>query len=424
MPAVLVLIGAPLIVAGLLWALLDVERFALYILLAACCYPATLVQPGGAHVAAVDVLLLVALVLWLVNSAVGRAPAAFIKRNRLLFAGMLFAGLQWISLIWSDNASSTIKFGIQASELCVVFPLIFSSLPTSLDRIEQGMRVLLTACAAFGLWLIVAFAQNPHAAVVGTYLPGLQKNAAGSFQSVGVLLAYVFLLRSRTNRAWTISCLVLTLGGLIASGSRGAMLGAVAGLLVVSLLLGRGRLASVAVLMTLGALYLVIIAPGEAAKTSTTGSYSSAQSRIGIWKDAVHAIEAHPYLGSGGGTYFDVPTGQPDPNNTILLTWAEDGIPGLLALGYLFVTFGRAAATARRMSDEQTTFLTAAAVGAVVALFVHFEVDVTWARGASSLAMAMMGLQVAVARCATLGRDRNLNAGLDANEFAYVNASV
>lgn len=401
----LLLAAVPAAIAFAVWALVDLEHFVMIVVLAACVYPATIAKPGGANVAAVDVFLIMALVSWLANNAVGNAPDPVVRNNRLILAGIAFAGLQWISLIWSVSPHSTIKFGIQALELCVFCPVLFSSLPRSLDAIEQGIRSVLILTAVMGVWLLVAFARNPHSQLIGTYLPGLQKNAAGSFQAVGIVVAYSFLLRKETRRAWLVAALLINVGGLVVSESRGAILGAVIGLMFVSFLMGRGKLASLALVATLAALYFSVIAPGEAAKTVQAGSYSSSQARIALWKVAVQKIEAKPFLGSGGGTYDDKEHGQPDPNNTILLTWAEDGVPGLLVLGYLFVAFGRTVARTYRRADPRAVTLTAAAGGAVITLFAHFEVDVTWARGASTLAMAMIGVALAVDRLAGIRPD-------------------
>jgi O-antigen ligase len=153
------------------------------------------------------------------------------------------------------------------------------------------------------------------------------------------------------------------------------------------------------------ALYFGVIAPDIHLKTQSVGSYSSSQARIVIWKDALHKISERPLLGTGGGTYFDKHTGQPDPNNTVLLTMAEVGIPGLTLFLVLLGSFIASARRAIRSKSSEISTLAVAATGTVVVLLFHFEVDVTWARGAASLMMAMMGLTAALWRMA---RDESL----------------
>jgi O-antigen ligase len=394
----LVLVAAPTLLALLVWALIDLERFVLFVVLPSAIYPATLFKAGGANVAIVDITLLIALVSWLVNNSVRNAPDPQIRRNWLFAAGAAFAGLQWVSLIWTDNAHQTISFGIQGVELFIFFPLVLASLPRDVTRIRRGLNVYLLLSAVMGIALVGVYLASHKARVAGTYLPGLDKNAAGSFEAVGIVIAAALALRNGVAARGALVTVLIDLAGLGASESRGAMLGAVAGVLLVSVLLGRGRIAFLCTIALIGALYFAVVAPNEHVKTKTAGSYSSASVRRVIWRDAWHKIEAEPFLGTGGGTYDDPSTGQADPNNTILLTWAEDGIPGLVLLGALVGSFALIARRTLRARDPDIVLMAVAASGGVVALLVHFEVDVTWARGAASLMMCLMGLTVALWR--------------------------
>lgn len=402
---VLILAGLPAGLGVLLWAVIDLERFVLFVVLGTAIYPATLTKVDGANIALVDVALVIALVAWLINNAVGNAPDPWLRRNPLLYAGIAFSGIQWVSLIWTVDVGKTVSFGFQSIELFVLFPLLFASIPRHVDRMRQGMNVFLLLSAGMALVLIAVFLASAHARSNGTYLPGLDKNAAGSFQAVGVVFAAALAMRPGLRSRWPFAVLLIDIGGLAATESRGALLGAVAGVLLVSIALKRGRLTLVLVAMMLGATYFGIIAPSIATKAHGAGSYNSATARITIWKDAIHKIEAKPLLGSGAGTYDDVPTGQTDPNNTILLTYAEDGLPGLIVLVALVACFGLVARRAIRLGSGDGALVALAATGAVVALLVHFEVDVSWARGAASMMFEMMGLTAGLWRLAA--RDRS-----------------
>jgi O-antigen ligase len=186
--------------------------------------------------------------------------------------------------------------------------------------------------------------------------------------------------------------------GLMASGSRGAMLGAAAGILIVSLLLKQGKIVAIALVATIATLYLAVVAPDITQKTALPGSYNTSTLRIRIWKDALHTIEQHPVLGTGGGTYYDDEYGQGDPSNLFLLTWAEIGIPGMAALIYFLVSFGRLLLRSTRRLQDETGFLAVTAGAVIMSLLVHSQVDVSWTRGTYSLAFAMIGIMLALDR--------------------------
>jgi O-antigen ligase len=399
----LLLAAVPAVLATLLWAIADLERFVLFVVLAAMVYPASLAQPAGTNIAAVDLLLLVALASWLINNSLRNAPNPDLRNNPLLFPALLVVVVNWISLLWTVRSRSTIAFGVQLTEFLIVFPVVFGSLPRSRGTVRVGLMVLIAVTCVMAAALLLTFATHSRAQEVGTYLPGLNKNAAGSFEAAGLVLAYV-LQTSSTGliRRLLLVALVLDAGGLVASGSRGAMLGAAGAVLVVSIFLHRGKIVAVALVTMLAALYLAIIAPGIAQKTTANGSYDTSVARVHIWKNAVKKIERRPILGTGGGTYEDTQYGQGDPNNLFLLTWAEEGLPGLAALIVLLVSFIRLLARARRLQNHDDAVLSLAAGAVVISLFLHFQVDVSWTRGATSLAFAMMGLMVALARFSSL----------------------
>jgi O-antigen ligase len=399
-PALLLII-APIAIGLLLWALLDLEWFVLTVLLVSLLYPGDIARPGGANVAALDVFVVVALCSWLINNALGNAPDPNVRRQKFVLACAIFAILQWVSLIWTQSAHQTLLFSIQAVELFVAIPLLFASLPSKVGNIEKGLSALLIATAALAIWLLVVYASKAQARVTGTYLPGLNKNASGSFEASGVVIAYAMLLRPGRARAWVISAAVFDVAGLIATGSRGAILGAVAGILVVSVMMKRGKIAAIAVVAVLGGVYFAVLEPAQSQKTTQAGSYSSGEFRITLWSHAIKVIESRPILGTGGGAYMDAPDGnQGDPNNTFLLTWAELGVVGILALVNMLAAFFRMLPGWRKHGDRGVTALAAACAGTFVCLLTHAQFDVSWTRGNGSLMFAMAGLLIALNRLA------------------------
>lgn len=404
---VLLLAALPTVVALVLWAMSDVEWFVLIAVLVAAVFPATLLKPFGTNIAAVDLLLVVAVVVWIVRNALRRAPDPWIRRNPLLPAAALFVTVNGLSMIWSIHPRSTLIFTVQLVELVVVFPIVFASLPTSIKHITRGLDVLIGVTTVLAVATLIAHVSKPPRGVdYGTGLPGLQKNALGAFLAAGLVLAFARSMRSGTSRrrVLLLCACAIEIAGVIATESRGAVIGGGIAILVLALLLGQRRTFAVVVVTALAVLYAAVIVPEERAKARVSGGYDSSVVRSYSWKDGLRRIERYPWLGTGGATYRDRLWQLrgfivDDPDNLILLTWGELGIPGLLALSFLLGRFGQLLVRCRRLPDDAAGV--AAAAGCVsLAGLLHFMVDVSWSRGETTLVFAMMGLMLATTRLA------------------------
>jgi hypothetical protein len=323
-------------------------------------------------------------------------PAPWLAGNRLLLPALLFVGVNAASLAWSVHPRDTVQFVVQLIEIVIVLPLIFATLPRSIDAIRRGLMVYIAVTCV--LAAITAVEYIPHAAageLEGQYLPGLNKNAIGSYVAAGLVLAYAFWLTERRplmKRVLAFAGLIEA-AGLLSSVSRGSMIGAFFALIVVSLLLGRHRLRTLGIAALAATLFLATFGLSSGVSRSVQGSYDSSTVRSYAFPNAVKQIGKKPLLGGGGGTYrdfipqLDIPLR--DPNNMFLLTWAELGVFGMAALIFLLYRYGRLFARVSRLPPEAATPAVAAG-GVAFSLLVHFQVDVTWTRGTTSLAFAMM----------------------------------
>ena len=411
--AVVVVIAAVLAAAAV-WALVDLPRFVLVAVLGLMILPATLLRPGGAQVSAADLLLLLALGAWLVRSSTGAAQAPWITGNRLFVPGLLFVAVNAASLAWSDDPSATIKFIVQVTEIVVVIPLVFASLPRSVDDARRGLLALVGATFVLAVVTLVYFLPRAITGdVTAQYLPGgLHKNAIGTFLGAGLVVAYSFWITERRSGVRRMLAVVafVDLVALFGSASRGSLAGAFIAVAAVSLLLRRGRLLTLASVAVVTALFFAVIDPGPTAAELARGGYESSAVRTVSFDRAITKIGDRPLLGTGGGTYFDYlpefQIGLADPNNLFLLTAAELGIAGILALVFLLYRFSRLFLAARRLPGPAA--VPAVAAGAVVLSgLVHFQVDSTWTRGTASLAFASMGLMLAVGRLTPAGSPRD-----------------
>jgi len=380
-------------------------------------FPQPLVRPGGALVAAADVLLVVALCAWLCRYAAGSNERPLLGANPVLVPSLLFAGVTAASLAWTSRTGATAKSIVQTTEIVVVIPLVFASLPRSIGRVRTALSRFIAITVGLSLLEFgYALPRLASGRFEAQYLPWLNKTAAGSFLGVGLVLAFAFSLdRTRpvgNRRLYALATLVETLG-LLATISRGAIAGALCGALVVSLVMRRSRLRTL-LLVALGTAAFVIGVQAQLNARITAagaGAFNTNTVRLLSYADGIEKIKEHPVLGTGAGTYWDsiarLNIGLADPNNLFLLTWAELGLAGMAALLFLLWRYGRLVAAARRL-PEQARIVTLAAGAAAFSMFVHFQVDSTWTRGTASICFAMVGLLVAGRR---LGREPVTAAG-------------
>lgn len=399
----LLVAAIPAALALVLWALVDLERFVVFAVLGATILPASLAKPFGTNVAGVDILLLIALAAWLIANSVGGAPDPWLRQNRMLWPALLFLGVNAASVAWSVKPRSTIIFTVQLTELTILFPLVFASIPRTAASIRQGLTMLVVVTAVMAVITIVVYATHAKAHVSGTYLPGLNKNGLGSFLGAGVVVSYALLSLARRSgaRMWLALMTAVDIAGLAASGSRGAIIGTGVALLAFGFLLRYRRVLVVSLTAVLAVLYVGAIAPQRAPKRITSGGYDSGLLRTVTWRDATKKIEQRPWLGTGARTYEDTllqfGATLPDPNNLFLLTWAELGIPGLVALSFLLFRFAQLLVRARRLPRESSV-LAVGAGGVALSLLVHFQVDVSWSRGETTLEFVMIGVMLALTR--------------------------
>jgi O-antigen ligase len=401
------LAALPAVVAIGIWAVVDLERFVLIAVLSAMIAPAALATPSSTQIALADVLLLVALGAWLVTGSARAVAGPWLAGNRLLAPALLFVAVNAESLAWSVRPRDTVIFVVQLVEIVIVLPIVFASIPRSLVEIRRGLLVFIGLTCVMAALTALNYA--PHA--LAGDLEGRQlgatfhKNAVGSFVGAGLVLAYALWLgdASRRVKRLLVPAMLIEAAGLFSTVSRGAILGAFISLLVASFLLRRRRALTFGVAAVAAVMFLSIW--GVASNTDRTyaGSYDSSVVRKYSFENAIEKISDRPVLGTGAGTYRDyIPQlvlTLPDPNNMFLLTWAELGVFGLVALLILLASYGRALFSARDLPDEAAVL--AVGAGCVsLSLFVHFQLDVTWTRGTTSLAFAAMGLMLAATRLA------------------------
>jgi hypothetical protein len=343
---------------------------------------------GGFHLALSDVLLvLVAAGVILGGSLASSMPALHALRPvKTSVAQYGYFLLLLLAIHFSLKGVAQVG---QRFELFVL-PLLVGAFAAQAGRQVAVLKAYVLAASVLALaW--------PFAHSLG------QKNPVGQMIANALLL----LVGVRRLRRYAPLALVLV-PGLFLSGSRGALVAAVVGIVVIlALQESRARTAFTRLsLVTLVAVVTFALLPVSLQDRLTTfapGTGSRAAYALHIRdqyvKDAKRLIAAHPIAGVGVGNYL---AGDPrnltqtsDPHNVLLLEAAEGGYG--FALSFVVLVAGVTLAL-RRMRDID---LVPAAAGVFLATFAHGLVDVYWVRGTPVLGWMLAGMA-----CGLLARQK------------------
>lgn len=258
-------------------------------------------------------------------------------------------------------ASSDAAYGDLKIELFVIsnLMLLFGGIVLGMRPKDIELFLILTLIidAVSGLLILLKFGASTATDRFG--LPQQNVIALGIQGAQGLMIATYFLLKGRVawQRGLALCLLPLTLVALLASGSRGPVLGGTAGLLAVLALLSRSRqtmvrILVVAVFMAASFTVAIKLVPSAAANRSIstisgTRSGLASNGRNQLWSAGWHTFTAHPLLGVGTGSFATVARrevcpgpGCRDkyPHNILLETGAELGAGGLLAMLVILVS--------------------------------------------------------------------------------------
>lgn len=303
------------------------------------------------------------------SAVVSQRPAASLEATALLvLSAPCYLAIRAVA--WDERLRSRIRWLIVVSAFLVLLPYVVEVL------------------AAWVAWW----------SAVGPTLPPIRPgNAAGTVGNSNALATYTYLLapiaawaatssrRGRLVATLLIACAVFAL---VTTGSRGAWLGAIAGLGAGGALVmadrGRAVLADhrtrLVLVAAIGLVVVVAVGPWILERFATGDA-----GRLELWSAALSIFARYPLLGGGPGSWQGLRQLEPitDPNtaslvgphDSILYVAAETGIAGLVASGILVVAIAlvaRRAYVTRRSADRGEV---AVAVGSLVALVVHSTVD-------------------------------------------------
>lgn len=394
-----VTLGTVAILAGaatvaVVGAMLD-RPAATVVLLPVCLLPYGLTV-GGLAVGPSDALLLAVGAVLLVDWAAGRQPGPLLGRLAAPAAG--FVAWTAASAAWAAEPGRVVVETAQRAALVLLGIAVVQALPADGRAVRRAVVGLVAGSAALGAATTVTGAVQGRWFAV--YALGMHKNWLGFVLSFGLMaLVALAVAETRRPRGVTAAAGVLIASGLVLSGSRGAWVGTLAALAVVAAL-SRPALGWPAASVAAVAVALILVAaPGNVFSAfDDPDPDTSAGTRVLTWSSGLETVRAHAALGVGAGNFRTVVKdrgAQVDPNNLVLLTWAETGVIGVVLLGGLVVaTMRTATASARRRPHGEPVHRLAnlAGAGIFVASLAHAQFDMFWTRGVALATFMGAGL--------------------------------
>lgn len=310
---------------------------------------------------------------------------------------------------------------------CGLTTVANSITPVAVQNLVQMLLYVVVVVAVFGYgilrpdeldlayWSYVVSVTFIACAVLGTgemFVLGLHKNAVGGVLSIGVVIATHLLLHSRERgHSVLLPSLLLFLisAALVISASRGAWVGAIVGVAAILVVYKKRMLAmrlSVALAIVAGIGWVLMPEERREYATNLDRGAWNIKLRYESADYAWQLFQQSPLLGHG----LQLRDGY-DATNLVLLTLAESGVLGFVALTFMLFTFGRCAIVMSRRIPVGTSHfsLLAIGIGLIVCKAGHGMFDHYWGRG---LTVPWAGVGMLLAAWGILSRRAGPHRGL------------
>ncbi|MEJ5298846.1 MAG: O-antigen ligase family protein [Armatimonadota bacterium] len=277
---------------------------------------------------------------------------------------------------------------LQMALYFLVAVTVFASLTR---RPQQLLWIPYAACLTGTVFASAAIAS-------GFNMMGLHKNGIGSSLCMFTVICtemWISETRPTLRKALAVALAVIS-GALVLSLSRGAWVGAAAGVGIILLMRGMHR-----EFWRLGLLMIPAVAVAWMALPQEKREYAlgfersrfNIEARFRSFDFAKEQWLSSPFWGVGVGLRK-----QYDATNVVMLTLAETGVPGLAGFLAVHATFFALVLRIRRQVRQSDRLFTLLVLGVALltAKLMHGMVDHYWSRGPIVVAWASVGMSLAV----------------------------
>lgn len=264
---------------------------------------------GGVSVTKLAGVLLVVSWLAALTAGGGRTRNFFSERPGLTYLLLLFLGWAAISVAWSESRSAALSSVMRYALNIVLIPIAYAAVRGRRDvvRILAALVAGASVAAVSGIIARPSASEIDLARATGTVGDPNQLAAA---LVVGIALAAAFAVNRHVSAAMRLLALlivVLCLGALLTTLSRGGLLGLGAAVVFAVVVAGRWRprvLAGSLAVVVAAIGYFVLLAslPAKERVLNVGGGTG----RLDLWTVAGRMIAAHPLNGTGTGQFATV----------------------------------------------------------------------------------------------------------------------
>lgn len=352
-------------------------------LIAALTAPATLIVARVGGVLSVSDVVLAAATLFALLMLRGRGA---LDLQPLIWAGMSYLALALPTVILNPYAANAVEWVHEV--FLVLGSMVVGFVTGRQGKASLSIGLYIVACCAIGLTAafvaVVSFGQTGTFQPV--YLGDLHKNAIGGMLAVAAVIAYARPAWLGWNPRWTYAAAAVCTIGIIASQSRQGLVGALVGILIVSLRpLVRGRkrgkliwLATVPVVAFILSQVNVQLASGD--------RFNSVYQRLTWFGQSVDIWLQSPVFGVGlRWWYTDKFKEGFQPPNAELEVLTTVGVVGLIGF---FLMFASAAWLLAKMDPVYGTV----GLAVLATRFTQAQFDLYWVAGQASLLWIVAGI--------------------------------
>lgn len=317
----------------------------------------------------------------------------FVARRRPVSLGPLALPVMGYVAICLVSSASDLRISALTSLLQIVLYLgvvvvVFHSLPRNREQYRTVLTGLVCVCVFLAAVVLVKRSG---------YVLGLHKNGTGGSLACGMIVCAElwFAERNRRHKKWLLVAMVLIGSGLIFTLSRGAWMTTVTGLAIILALRRRFLVMLRACLVLVPLVMLCWSYLPEESRQYATDFDAKKNFNVRLRYEAIDHLteefENHPVLGVGVGLRKEY-----DATNIILLTLAETGVPGLVALVSIHLAFLWMVWKGQRGMSRASLDYTLVAIGTalVVGKMMHGVVDHYWGRGDTMIVWASAGMAI------------------------------
>jgi len=348
--------------------------------------PATIVQTRVGSALSVSDLVLAAATFVAVFQLRGRGSGTM---RPIIWAGIAYLATALPTLVLNRYSANAVEWVHE------VF-LVLGSMAVGFvigreNRARAALTLYVVFCVGIGIVVIavagIGYLQTHQFAPV--YLPDLQKNTTGGMLAVAAVIAFARPVWLRWSAGWSWMAAIVCMVGILAAQSRQGLIGAVVGILIVSIR-ARPQTGRRVRIVWLAAIPAVVYVLGLVTSQFKSGDqFNSAYQRVAWYEQSIEIWQKSPIFGVGmRWWYTDRFTTNFDlfqPPNAELEVLTEVGVFGLIGFLAMFAVAGW-------FLWKMDPIYGTVGFAVVATRFVQGQFDIYWVAGQASLLWIVAGI--------------------------------